>query len=154
MWPVYGLLCEQLTLLKWPACTVDHWWHHAHRPYHDGVYWSDHGNGNRYCRTVWLNAKNQGSQVSRDTRISTSSHTHTAHMVFLTLKKKYNINFSGALLSLWKRQETSTSPMSLSRAVINNNNTNNNISNDRPGLQVWGGGVSLLPSFKTWEPWC
>ena len=29
MRPVYGLLCEQLTLLKWPACAVDHWWHHA-----------------------------------------------------------------------------------------------------------------------------
>ena len=62
------------------------------------VYWSDHGNGNRCCWTVWLNAKNQGSQVSRDTCISTSSHAHTPHMVFLTLKKKYNINFSGAIL--------------------------------------------------------
>jgi len=43
--------------------------------------------------------------------------THTPHMVFLTLKKKYNINFSGTPLSLWKQQETSTSPMSLSRAA-------------------------------------
>ena len=58
MWPVYGLLCEQLTLLKWPARAVDHWWHHAHRPHPNGVYGSDHGNGKRYYRTVWLMAKN------------------------------------------------------------------------------------------------
>ena len=51
MWPVYGLLCEQLTLLKWPACTVDHSWHHEH----NSVYGSEHG-GKR--RTLWSNAKN------------------------------------------------------------------------------------------------
>ena len=63
----------------------------------------------------------QGSQVSRnerEIRISTSSHAHMPHMVFLPLKKKYAINFSGAPLSLWKQLETSTSPISLSTATL------------------------------------
>jgi len=65
-------------------------------------------------------------------RFSVFCHELPPHIVFLTLKKNYNKNFSGVPLSLWKRQETSTSPMSLSRAVINNNNTNNNIMNESP----------------------
>ena len=50
-------------------------------------------------------------------------------------EKDYYINFFGAPLSLWKRQETSASPMSLSR--------------------VWARAIeytSLLSALKTWEP--
>ena len=76
--------------------------------------------------------KSQVTQGSRVSRFSVFCHALPPHIAFLTLKKNYNLNFSGALLSPWKRHKTSTSPMSLSRAVINYNNTNNNIINERP----------------------
>lgn len=38
MWPVCRLRCEQLTLLKWPTCSVEHEWRHAQNI----VYGSEH----------------------------------------------------------------------------------------------------------------
>ena len=74
----------------------------------------------------------QGSQVSRierDSRALRSFVTHSRHTLsFSRWKKYYNIDLSAALLSLWKRQETSTSPMT----HLPNNNTNNDIINERP----------------------
>jgi len=89
MWPVYGLLCEQLMLLKWPAYAVDHWWYHAHRPRHNGVYGSDHGNDNRYCRTVWLNAKNSvWRQHERETHAFQQVVMLTRHTWYFSCWKK------------------------------------------------------------------
>ena len=86
------------------------------------------------------------------THLGLLSRTPATHCV--SHAKKKIINFCGAPLSQWKRQETSTSPMSLSRAVINNNNTNNIINERPPFLGWWCLWGSLLPSFKTWEPCC
>ena len=63
------------------------------------------------------------------TLLALLSRTSATHCISHAEKKNYNMNFSSALLSLWKRQETSTSHMSLSRAVIDDNNNTNNIIN-------------------------
>ena len=67
---------------------------------------------------------------SHKTCISTSSHAHTPHMIFLTVKKKYNINISGAAIAMEMAGNKHVSHAS--EQSNTNNNTNNNISNERP----------------------
>jgi len=67
---------------------------------------------------------------SHKTCISTSSHAHTPHMIFLTVKKKYNINISGAAIAMEMAGNKHVSHAS--EQTNTNNNTNDNLSNIRP----------------------
>ena len=84
-------------------------------------------------------------------------HAFPPHIVFLTQKKNYHINFSGGLLSLWKRQEQTRHPWVWAKQLLITATLITLLLMKDPhscNPSNWPAqGGSLLPVFKSWVSW-